>query len=351
MTVQVPLATNVASKKPKFKNNLARSLAVVLLFFAIIPISILGLSGYLRARYLLRQQTASQIHNTTQNQTYEFNQSIKARKIRLQRVGEHAVFLEVADKLISGYSTLDEEELIKEFELINRPRGIALFDDFFLLNPEGVIYAGSDNTWQGVSLNVPLLSEQIASQKDSIGIYNPNSIFSESFIIFTITPLSSNSGKELGVLVGITKNELVKDFLAKTTLFNPEATAYIISANDVYLGIDPYTEELTSFLPSQEQEREVLSFLDTPTPKENEPSYLLEFENNFGVDVIAQVHQLDSVNSKIILEIPEKVAFGHLGDFGPFSFFLFLSTLLILGTVLLYARKQVVKPIQKLSEI
>ena len=351
MTIQESLATKESTKKPKFKKVLARNIAIALLLFAMIPVSIMGLVGYLRARYLLEEQTASQIYNTMHNRVDAFDKSMSSKEIRLERISHLSDFQNAAAILLEVKSPSNEEQLLGEFEFGNNPRGVPLFDDFFLLNPEFYIYAGSDSTWQGKEIKNSLLLAQIAKKEGSVGIYDLDTLFPEEFVIFTVSPLSSKSGEDLGFLVGITEAETTKDFLNESMLFNAESTAYIISANDVYVEINPYTQELTHFSPNHNQKNEITSFLSTSISTEDEISSLLEFENNLGINVVAQVHQLDSINNKVVLELPREVAFGQLGNFGPFTVFLFLSTLLVLGTVLLYASNRIVVPLQELSKI
>ncbi|MBT7074522.1 MAG: GAF domain-containing protein, partial [Anaerolineae bacterium] len=349
MTIQEPLSTKEEPKGPIFKKSLARNIAAALLFFAMIPVSIMGLVGYLRARFLLEEQTARQIHSTVHNQVEAFDTLMGTKEIRLERISQLSGFQNAANILIDTSSASYEERLLKEFELGNKPRGERLFDSFFLLNPEGVIYAGSNSAWMGTEISSSLLLERVAKKEGSVGIYDLDALFPQEFVLFTISPLSSQSGKDLGVLVGVTEEEATKDFLAESTRYNADTTAYIISSTGLYIGIDPYTEDLTPFTPTDNQQKEIDSFSADFTAEDEEETYLLEFENNFNIAVIAQTHNFASNNSKVVLELPREVAFGQLGNLGPFTIFLFLSTLLVLGTVLLYASRRIVTPLQELS--
>ena len=350
MTIEEAPATKGEPKNRKFKKSLARSMAIAMLFFAMIPVSIMGITGYLRARYLLQEQTALQIHSTMYNQTNAFDTLMNTKEIRLERASLRFGFREAAENLIEKNSPVYNKQLQEEFELVNNPKGTPLFAGFFLINPDGVIYAGSDSSWLGTLIEDAFLLEQVAKGEGSVGIYNLKALFPQEYIIFTIRKLSSNSGEDLGILVGVTREETTRSFLNETMLFNPEATAYIISANKIYLEINPYTEFITPFTPTQIQQSRIFSFLATPISKEDEKTYLLEYKNNYGTSVVAQVHQLASINSNAVLEVPREVAYGQLGSLGLFTFFLFLSTLLVLATVLLYASDRIVAPIQDLSK-
>ncbi len=350
MTIEESHAIEGVPEDPKFKKSLARSITITLLLFTIIPVSIMALVGYLGAYSLLKEETASGIHNTLYNQTNSFDKSMKTREIRLERISQISEFQGVAENLTEKSSTEYEKELYERFEQINNSRITPLFDDFFLLSPEGVIYAGSDSTWQGTVIEDPFLLEQTNKKEGSVGIYGLDVLFPDKFAIFTIAPLFTSTGKDIGVLVGVTDDEMTENFLKETMLLSPDATAYIISANDVYLGIDPHVEDLTPFTPTEEQRSEISSFLTNPTSTEDTITSLLSFENNLGVDVIAQAHPLESNSNQVVLEVPKKIAFGKLRGLAPFTVGLFIATLFFLSIALLSASKRIIAPIEVLSE-
>lgn len=322
-------------------------MTLALLLFAIIPVSIMGLAGYLRARDLLQQQIAFQIHSIARSQANTFDRSMKTKEIRLDRLSRRPDFLEAAESLMAATSVSYQEHLLEEFNIVNQPDGKPLFEDFFLIDPNGVVYAASDGAWKGASLAESLYYAQIGEGKGSTGLYNLIPILPDQFAVFTTKSLRSERGKNLGVLVGLTKGETIKKFLNEITLLNPSTRAYIISANNIYMGIDPYTKNLTAFEPSQEQQSAIL---ESPAVDEGEIHNLLAFKNNLNTAVIAQVYQIDSASSKVVLEIPRDIAFGLLGSLAPFSVFLFLGTLLVMGGVIWVATNRVVKPLLDLSE-
>ncbi len=350
MTIEETHAIEGVPEDPKFKKSLARSITITLLLFTIIPVSIMALVGYLGAYSLLKEEAASDIYNTLYNQTNSFDKSMKTREIRLDRISRLSGFQTAAKNLTEKNSPEYETELLEGFEKINSSRITPLFDDFFLLSPDSVVYAGSDSAWQGTIIDDPFFLEQTSKKEGSVGIYGLDVLFPEKFAVFTIAPLFSSSGEDIGVLVGVTDDEIAENLLEETMLLNPDATAYIISANGVYLGIDPHVEDLTPFNPTEEQQNEIFSFLTNPTSAEDAETSLLSFKNNLGVDVIAQVHPLESNSNEVVLEVPQEIAFGELRALAPFTIGLFIATLFFLGIALLSASKRIIAPIEVLSE-
>ena len=343
MTDQINKEPPNTDKKPVFKKQLAYSMALALLVFAVLPVSIMGLAGYLRARSLLQEQTANQFYNIAHNQASTFDLSMKTKGIRLETLNRRPAFQEIAENLIN--KDIDQKQLKEEFTLINYSNGSVLFNDFFLLDPQGVIYGASNSAWYQIALDDSSYYKQL-TEKGSFGVYGLEPLFPEKFIIYTVSPLESKTGENLGFVVGITKDEAIREFLAETIIFNPASTAYIISENNTYLGIDPYTKELSPFIPSEEQKNIIASSSGTPTTRDT----TLNFTNNVEQEVVAQVHPIYSASIDMVLEIPRDIAYGQLGSLAPFSMYLFLGTLLAMSTVLWVASSRIVKPLHSLSE-
>jgi len=349
MTDQIRPIPPSTSVKPQFKGRLARSMVFALLLFAVVPVSIMGLVGYLRARQLLQDQVALQNHTIARGQVAVFDQSMKTKEFRLDRLSQRLGFQDAAEKLIEVDSAVFRQQLLDEFDVVNHSGGRPLFNAFFLIDPNGIVYAGTDQAWLGVSLVESSYYSQLYGEAGSAGLYGLPPLFPNEYFVFTSRPLQTNEGKYLGNLVGLTGGDTIKDLLEETTFFNSNTTAYIITSNSIYVGLDPHTKQLTAFEPSKEQKDKISEFKPISV-EEDEIHSLLDFENNLNTAVVAQVHQIQSIGNDFILETPSEIAFGQLNSLAPFSIFLFLGTLLVMSTVLMIASKRIAKPLRNLSE-
>ncbi len=145
MTDQTPQRISPAAIKPEFKNRLAYTMALALLLFAMLPVSIMALAGYWQARSLIQEQTALQIHSVAHSKTDVFDQLLGAKETRMNRLSHRAAFLGAAENLMEASSTLYEEELNEEFNTVNHSGERSLFDYIFIVDNEGVTYASPDN--------------------------------------------------------------------------------------------------------------------------------------------------------------------------------------------------------------
>lgn len=327
---------------PIFKQRLARTMAAALLLFAMLPVSIMGLAGYLQARSLLQQQTALQIHNISKGQIESLNASMVTKKLRLDRISRRPDFQKSAATLLQRNSDEAYQKLLDEFEAVNRPDGQPIFDDFFLVSEDGRIYAASTLSWVNTSFDI----EQQIDPEGSIAIYNLE-ILPHQLVLLTSKPI-----KSLGYLVGVTKSEKIRSFLNETTFFNAESSAYLVTNLNEFIGIDPYTKELASFKPSTEQAHQIRENVDHDLRNndvQKEIDSLLSFVNEQGVESVAQVHYITGIDGYLVLEIPRETALGQLGNLAPFSIYLIISTLVVLATILWFASNRIVKPIHKLS--
>lgn len=322
-------------------------MAIALLLFAMLPVAIMGLAGYLQARALIREQTALQIHNISRGQIETLNASLVTKSLRLDRISRRPLFQEAAATLMTGNSEEVYSNLLEEFNIVNRPDGKPIFNDFFLINPNGVIYTASNKNWTGTSLKKNPQFEKIM-QEGSVAIYDLE-ILPNRFIFLTTKPIG-----ELGNIVGVTEAENIKTFLNETTFFNITSSAYWVTNNNEFVGIDPYTKELALFKPSTDQYQKIRSTLPNAranaSASDNAINPLFEFNNQEGILAIAQTHYIQPIDSYLVIELPREIAFGQLGNLAPFSVYLILSTLIVLATILSFASRQIVKPLHELSK-
>lgn len=336
-----------SSAEPRFKNRLARSMVLALLTFAVIPVLVMGIAGYFRARSLLRGQVFTQLYTLSATQGDALEQAMRTKDIRLDRISRRPGFLEAAENLYRAYSAGNYEKLNTEFGIVNRPDGVPVFDSFFIINRNGTIYGASEAEWIGLSLAESPYYTQFGEEVGTTGIYDFAPIFTHQFSIFSKLKIFSANGEYLGILVGVTESESIRGYLSAITIVNPSVTAYFLSSNDIYVGIDPYTKTLSNFEPQPEQNEAIGNFLTAPIAAANAS---MEFENHEDIPVIAYARSVDQINGDLILEIPREVAYGQLESLAPFSALLFFGTLIMLGVVLWMATNRIVKPLLLLSE-
>ena len=345
MTEQIETPELNAPEKPKFKNRLARSMVLALLGFAILPVFLMGAAGYFRSKSLLEAQVSTQLQSLAQIQANELNTSIRTKEIRLDRISSRPAFLEATEELSREYSQAYFEQLNNEFDLVNRPDGQPLFDNFFIINRDGIIYGASEEAWLGVSLANSPHYAQLGEEVGTTGIYDFGEIFSNQLVIFSKVKMFSDEGEYLGIFVGVTEEENIRIYLDTIQKTNPSVTAYFLTSNDAYVWIDPYRKTLMSFEARPEQNEIIGDFLAASIVTER----LLAFENHEGNEVVAYAYTVDRANSDLILDIPTDVAYGQLESLGPFTALLFFGTLLMLGVILWVATNRIVKPLLNLS--
>ena len=347
MTEQIGSPEQKPPERRSFRNRLARSMVLALLSFAVLPVLVMGIAGYSRAQSLLESQISAQLKTLSETQGTALEEEMRTKEFRLDRIGRRPDFLEAADHLQNkSFTNFYFEQLNSEFDLVNRPDGQPIFDNFFIVNRDGVIYGASKVEWVGVSLAESPYYAQLGEEVGTTGIYNFGQIFTNQFAIFSKQKLYSDEGTYLGILVGTTESESIRQYLSDISTANPSVKAYLLTSNDVYVWIDPYTKTLTDFEPQLEQNKIIGNTLAGSL----ESAGLIEFENHEGVPVVAHTRSLDRANSDLILEIPADIAFGQLESLAPFTILLFFGTLLILAVVLWMATNRVVKPLLKLSD-
>lgn len=348
MTEQISSAELNTPEKPAFRNRLARSMVLALLGFAVLPVLIMGVAGYYRAQSLLQGQVTTQLSTLADIQVEALDQAMRTKEIRLGLIGRRPGVREAIENLHEEYSETYFEQLRTEFDAVNKPDSTPIFDSFFIIDHDGVIYGASEPEWIGVSLADSPHYSQLGEEVGTTGIYDFGKIFTHEFTIFTKLKLFSDDGEYLGILVGVTENQSIREYLLAIQNANPSVTAYFLSSNDVFVWIDPYTKQLDNFTPKTDQAELIGDFLALALNVDER--YLLRFTNHEDVSVVALALSINRANSDLIVEIPTDVAFGQLESLGPFTAILFFGTLLMLGVVLWMATNRVVRPLLNLSD-
>ena len=353
MTVSTPFADSSSksdSGAPKFPKRLARSMVLALLAFAVIPVSLMAIAGYVRSRGMLHDQLEMQIHSIMHNNVELVALDMQTKSIRLDLIARRPGFIESAETLLSLHPrsmSFSEpyKQLISDFDTANRPDNRPLFDDFLLVSPDGNIYAASQTKWHGVSLAENSKYIGLAQNSESIMLYDFAPVLPNQIVIASVYPLKTPEGLDLGFLIGLTESASIQLTLEGITAFIPNSSGYFITTDNNYIHVDNYTHKLDGFIPSAEQKQVLQQSIAPLASQEDGTSPLLELDNQDGTSVVALVHWLPSIGASIVIEVPEEKAFGQLNSLIPFFIILFTLTFVAIFFVIWLGTNRFVNPV------
>ena len=345
------------AERSRYQGGLARTLFRTLILFTFIPLTLMGGAAYGRARTLLRQQVIAQMQTSMTTRLTPVDLSIKTKEIRLDRLVRGPGFAaDVASALGMRRESTDfpalRQSIHAQIGALNQEEGQAIFNQFILLRPDGVIHMSSRTDWEGLSLVAASYYATLqAGDRQSFAIFDPAPLFPKQLALLTVAQIRTANGAPLGSIVGLTESQSLQGILQGLVDLNPSGEAYFVTQEGVFVGTDPYTSQLTVVTPSDAQKSELKATLDGMMNARNSPPESVEFRDLADRQILAQALWLDSLHAGIVFQINQSVIVGQLNSLIPFTLVIFLLALLAMGVVIWFGSNRVFKPIVDLTQI
>ncbi len=352
-----PQTTSVPETGEKrFRGSLAVNLVRTLLIFTFIPLALMAGAAYLRTRALLREQVIDQTQSLLNIQLANVDRMLKTKHIRLDRLvhqGDYKNILELAlhaDPKSSEYIDI-RSKILDGFQALNTEDTSVTFNQFLLLDSNGLIKIASQQGWEGTVLTDTTSFEQATLRNRSITLYGLQPLYPKQLVLITAVDYKTASGSKLGTLVGITEAQEIQKILHTLMDLNPLAEAYFIVPPDQFIASDPYTQEIIPIESSPSQQKNILPTLDSMMKTNSKDPVALEFDAANNVPVLCQVKWLPNMSTGIALQIRQEDIYGQLNTLVPFTIILVILTLTALALVLMFGANRVIRPLRMLTNI
>lgn len=335
----------------RFKGSLTGTLVRTLLIFTFIPLVLMAGAAYLRTRALLQEQANNQLENLLTSQVDAVEGNVRALEdaLREQVNGEGMpVIIETA--LHANPHSDQFQSIRREFfnkltaDPTDRREG---FDGLLLLDMDGTIVLANNEEWEGATLDPAIFTP---GRDHSILMHGPAPLNRDEAVLLTVvyynTPLGSST---LGMIIGITGEEKLKDLLQPLDTFAPYANSYFILPGDTFLTLDRKTGSFSPVEFAAESRQRLTSELENASSRGDETPAALEIDLDSGASVFVQFVWLPAIQSGVALGIDSAVIFQHVNSLTPFTILLVIGAVAAMGLVLYYGTKRVIKPLQSLA--
>ncbi|MFN3742041.1 MAG: GAF domain-containing protein [Anaerolineales bacterium] len=339
----------------RFRGSLVRSLTRTLIALTFIPLTLLGSASYFRARSLLRDQVVAQMENSVQIQAEEAQKLAQIRLIRLDRLVIRPDTHELYERAFHinlqspDYATV-RQQLLEAYQAINREGEGRLFHQFFLLDPQGEIPLASEPRWKGLKVEEPFASFLLKQHRATFALFDVRPLYEGQFAFYTIVQVRTANESLLGVLVGVSEAPVAAAFINSIERLNPQAHAYLINHDGLFLRVDPYTLAIAPFEPFTEQKERILPLLRRWQEQKEGESWTIEYELAEGTPAIAHLRWLPELHTIAVLEVPQSAVFGKINSLVPFVIFLLASVALLMGAVIWGTTRRFIQPLLSLAD-
>jgi len=350
--------TNQPSNKGEFKDSLRRSLIQTLVLFTIIPLIAMGGAAYLRSSGLLRQQAVTQMQTLLNGQTQDAILLIKVKSIRLERLTNRPQLTSSiqqalhANRLSTTFNSI-RGQLLTEFRSVNSDEENPIFNQFFLVRPNGIIQISTKADWEGLSLADTAVFDTLSAEKSTTAtIFDLAPLYPNQLVMLTVQPYYTASGSYLGALVGVTEPQSLANILQPLVNLSPSANAYFVTSTGVLVGADTYTGDLMQVAASPNQKTQLDTAFSRMMTAQDElpPPVSLEF-NSSGHDMIAQAKWLPGMDVGVVLEIQKSLVLEQINSLVPFTILIMFITILGMGLFIGAGINRLINPILSLTQI
>ena len=342
---------NVNQKK--YRGGLAGTLVRTLLVFTFIPLALMAGAAYFRTRALLQEQAVTQSQNLLTTQLKIIDHEVGNKEARLEHLlksSDFTILMELALHANPQSTEFHEirEGVLQEFKNLNTQEDTPAFDQFLLLDTNGIIKIASNAKWQGAALD-PLIFDQTLEEHHSIALYGLSPIYKDEFILVTGLQYRTERGSTLGSIVGITEKNNLQELIQPLNGLSPLATTYFVLSDRRFIYNKPDTGDFTvAESASQNELNSILSELMTETePKPRS----LDVKTPNGEAALAQIQWFPGIQSGIVLELNASDIYDQIASLAPFTALLILGALVATGWALLFSNNHVIKPLRSLSDI
>ncbi len=348
--------TPTQSNAAGYEGGLARSLVRTLLIFTFIPLIVMAGAAYWRARDLLRAQVVGQMQAQLQEQLTGFDQSIKTKEIRLDRIARTPAREAQLAAALAGSTSIDsaalQQSLAADLRQANPQSGRATFSEFFLAGNDGAIALASRPDWRGTSFRDKKSFELLdANDHATFAIYDAAPLYPKQLILATVSRIESSNGTPIGILVGITEAQELQTVLASISALNRDSAAMYVTPGGTIIGSDPYTDQVTLLSLPESQASLLTGTLNGIMGKSDGVPATVQFTDDKGDAAFGQLAWLESIHAGVLYEIHQSTVFGPLNSLIPFTIALFVATLAAMGFVLYIGAQRVFRPLVELADI
>lgn len=346
----------VAPKQGRLKVSLAGTLVRTLLIFTFIPLALMAGAAYYQAQALLRDQALRQSEMLMGSQLEAVNRLAGDNEAWLEHLTDSSDFnilSLLAMNVNPGGGEFREirSSIIKEFNNVSGENSAA-FDQFMIVDDQGLIKVASNSAWEGSTLADPIKLKDIPAENSSMIMNGLSPIYDQQVVLLTaeefkVVPRES----PLGFLVGIVEPGSLKELLIPLSSLSPLANTYYILPVGQFMSVDPRTGDLVVVETPTAAQQTLVARMDGLRSEYGASALPAKFTIFETEDAVNQLQWLPALHTGVVFELNDEIIYGNMNSLIPFTAALAVFLLAATGLVMLVGTNRVIKPLKELSGI
>ena len=344
------MSSSIPGPRRSFRGRLARTMLLILLLLSVGPLLLMGSTGYLRARALLREQIYSLLTAVDKSQGERISYQILTGRTMLARILRSNGLRQALDLALATEDHSDLEFLnarlavFDTIQTINQPQ--PYFNQFMVVNLEGRIELATKRDWENQILSDPLYRDQLAGKEASRVALNFTPLYPDAFVIVTAIPYYDSEGNLEATVLGIAESPAVRNLIESTAFYS--TNHYFVTRDGNFIGLNPFSDnfnKLIALSPSSEQKQTIQSAINSSA--RGGVGELLSFQNE---PVIAAYSWLPELNAGWVVEISQGIVYNQINSLLAFVVLLVVAMGVLTGIVMWLATRWLFRPLQNLAQ-
>jgi len=343
-----------------FRGRLARRIMLVLLPFIIIPVLIMGYAAYRRAQNLLIEQATQQIQALAEVTLNDLQAWLRTKQVRLSLALYHTDTQALLEKILHTSRFAPDfprqrKRLLAALQRANRNASLLLFNEFLVVNEQGVVLVSTHPELEGLDLSLapwwPRLTPVLQGEQSFVhfGSAHLNPLLPKNtFGVLTatrgVTPTTQ------GVLIiGVSKGYPIERFLQTTSLPLAATKGYFITTDAEWIHIDPLKEELVTQPLPESIRPNFHVLLARPTLKQ---FVTLRYAwPEADRPLLSVAGWLPLLQAGVGIEVSQGAILANITSLVPFTVGLLTLTTLFLALVIWLLTQNITRPVQAIARV
>ncbi|MBC8503395.1 MAG: GAF domain-containing protein [Anaerolineales bacterium] len=348
-----PTQTNHSQER--FRGRIQRRFLLVMIPLAMLPLLIIGSIIYVRARTLLVDQIHEQVDSYLRVVTADVDNWLNTAQIRVEATLRQASMNEALAEILAlenkesfAYATA-RQTILNNLTALNSERVSVNFSEFLIISSSGEVLISTQPIWEGFYLTDSPFSKIYYEKPGTFIDYALAPLSNDQIMIFVHVPFQGSENTR-GYIVGLLSNNQLLDFLTSSVNFLPDANNYVILEDEIFLGLDFRLKELAVLSPTQSQIDVLVPLKDQILHGGSEEHTNLTLRSFDNSQSLAAYTWLPSLGAALVIDVPEVIAYKNLQSLTPIAIISTIVALGLLSLTLWIAFRQLIRPIQTLTE-
>lgn len=336
----------------RFPGRLLRTLLIVVIPLATIPLLVLGGAALYWAQDTLVDQINSQLNANIYRLGSDIDFWLTTANNQIgAALRQEGIHEQLDQALTPGYRDnpafpATREAILETLQTVSQGDELT-FDDFLVISSSGEVLISSETQWEKRILNNRPFFDTLSQAPSSLVYYDPKPLASEQLLVFTHVPYVGENAN--AHILGVLNLDRFAAIMATTREYQPEARSYFITSNGHFFQLNPNTRRFVRREPTQDQ-IEMLLPLEDDVLASGDTSEVIFFNSFDQRQVVANYVWLSSPQIGLVYEIPEQVAFQALRRITPPAIGVIVLVIASLVITLMLITQRLLQPIQTLTE-